>query len=85
MKIILDIEEVNLGRGVKVEYSLFSSNESYGIKSKLSTDKRNGEYETEVEDITTIKEYAKEIFDEIVKNKVSPCHLGDVIIDKICN
>lgn len=84
MEITLETETISFGKETKVEYRLLLKDRQYAIYAKLSGSAKTKDYEMQVNDITTIKEYAKEIFDEIVKNKVSPCHLCDVIIDKIC-
>lgn len=84
MNITLEVKTINFSNGVKAEYKLLFKNKSYTITAKLLENEKFDSYEEEVDDITTIEEKAKEIFDEIVKNKVSPCHLCEVIIDKIC-
>ena len=84
MEKTLKTEAVSFGEGMTSKYNLLLKDGSYSIRAKLSGNEKHEDYEVQINDITTIKENAEEIFDEIVKNKVSPCHLCDVIIDKIC-
>ena len=85
---VLESVKAYIDRDTTAEYRLESEEKNGDNHFSLFcqiTNKRNGEGDfSRVRDICVNYRRAKEILDLLVKNRVTPCTLEDVIIDLIC-
>ncbi len=67
-----------------LEYQLVKDENGFTLYA-TACDKKGNEFDNEyISEFTADKEKARKIFKILYKNKVSPCHIKDIIEDHLC-